>query len=170
MADERSVRLDGAAQMTRSSSKVKRQKRKLDGTLKGMAHLNPILDTWTYEVEFPDGQIAEYSANIIVENMYAQCDTEGNQYLLLKEIVNWKKDDSATSPADMYATCGVHKHFCKTRIGLAVLHQRPMPPETYAVTNPRAHLDIMACYFHLHHDALDFPVLILLHSTFANRG
>ena len=53
-----------------------------------MAHSNLILDMRTYEVEFPDGQTTEYSANIIAENMYAQCDTEGNQYLLLKEIVD----------------------------------------------------------------------------------
>jgi hypothetical protein len=48
-----------------------------------------------YEVEFPHGQLAEYSANIIAENMYTQCDTEGNQYLLLDEIVDWQKDESA---------------------------------------------------------------------------
>ena len=79
-----------------------------------MVHLNSILDMRTYEVEFPDGQTAEYSANIIVENMYAQCDTEGNQYLLLKEIMDWKKDNSATSLADMYVTHGANKHFHKT--------------------------------------------------------
>ena len=45
--------------------------------------MNPILDMRTYEVEFPDGQTAEYSANIIVENMYAQCDTEGNHNSVL---------------------------------------------------------------------------------------
>ena len=82
-----------------------------------MAHLNPILDMRTYEVEFPDGQIAKYSANIIAENMYAQCDTEGDQYLMPKEIVDWKKDASATSPADMYVTCSANKHFCKTTKG-----------------------------------------------------
>ena len=52
------------------ASKVKRQKHEQDGTLKGTAHLNLILDTRTYEVEFPDGQTAKYSANIIAENMY----------------------------------------------------------------------------------------------------
>ena len=99
------------------AGKVKRRKCELDGTLKGIAHLNPILDTRTYEIEFPDGQIAEYSANIIAENMYAHCDTEGNQYLLLKEIVDWKKDDSATSPADMYVTRGANRHFRKMTKG-----------------------------------------------------
>ena len=82
-----------------------------------MVHANPILDTRTYEVEFPDGQTAKYSANIIAENMYAQCDAEGNQYLLLKEIVDWKKSSSATAPADMYVTRGSNRHFCKTTKG-----------------------------------------------------
>ena len=86
------------------AGKVRWQKCKQDGTLKGMAHLNLIFDMQTYEVQFPDGQTIKYSANIITENLYAQCDTEGNQYLLLKEIVDWKKDNSATSPADVYVT------------------------------------------------------------------
>ena len=68
----------------------------------------------TYEVEFPDGQTTKYSANIIAENMYAQCDTEGNQYLLLKEIVDWKKDNSTTDRADMYVNCGSNQHFHDT--------------------------------------------------------
>ena len=49
--------------------------------------------------------------------MYAQCDTEGNQYLLLKEIVDWKKDYSTTDPADMYVTHGSNRHFRKTTKG-----------------------------------------------------
>jgi hypothetical protein len=32
--------------------------------------------------------------NVIAENMYTQCDTEGNQYLLLDEIIDWQKDES----------------------------------------------------------------------------
>jgi hypothetical protein len=56
-----------------------------------------------HEVEFPDGQVAEYSANAIAENMYAQCNAEGNQYLLLNETIDWRKDDSTTvTHDDMY--------------------------------------------------------------------
>ena len=36
-----------------------------------------------------------YSANIVAENIYSQCDSEGNQYLVLKEIVDHKSDESA---------------------------------------------------------------------------
>jgi hypothetical protein len=74
------------------SQKVQQCKREANGSLKGTAHPNPILDSSMYEVEFPDGQVAEYSANVIAENMYTQCDTEGNQHLLLDEIINWQKD------------------------------------------------------------------------------
>jgi hypothetical protein len=56
-----------------------------------------------YEVEFPDGQVAEYSVNIIAENMYTQCDAEGNQYLLLNEIIDWRRNNNnAVACNDMY--------------------------------------------------------------------
>ena len=68
-------------------------------------------------VEFPDGQVAEYSVNIIAENVYAQCDSEGNQYLLLKEIVDWRKDDNAVAMEDMYIDHGSHRQLRKTTKG-----------------------------------------------------
>jgi hypothetical protein len=36
------------------SGKVLRHKRELDGTVRGRANANPMLDTRTYEIEFPD--------------------------------------------------------------------------------------------------------------------
>jgi hypothetical protein len=42
--------------------------------VRGRANANPMLDTRTYEIEFPDGRSDEYTANVIAENMYAQCD------------------------------------------------------------------------------------------------
>ena len=59
--------------------------------------MNPILDTRVYEVEFPDGTINDYAANILAEALYAQVDVDGNRYLLLKEINDHKKDQSALS-------------------------------------------------------------------------
>lgn len=43
----------------------------------GRGHSNPILDTRTYKVEFPDDRVAKYAANTIAERMYAQCDANG---------------------------------------------------------------------------------------------
>jgi hypothetical protein len=54
---------------------------------RGKASAHPIPDTRLYNVEFPDGRSEEYTANIIAENMYAQCDEEGNQFLMLQDIV-----------------------------------------------------------------------------------
>jgi hypothetical protein len=42
-----------------------------------------MLDTMTYEIEFPDGCSDKYTANVIAENMYAQCDIGGRQYNLM---------------------------------------------------------------------------------------
>jgi hypothetical protein len=56
------------------SGKVLWRKHELDGTVRGRANANPMLDTRNYEIEFPDGRSDEYTANVIAENMYAQCD------------------------------------------------------------------------------------------------
>ena len=54
-----------------------------DGNPLGTAHDNPILDTRQYIVQFNSGDEAKLAANVIATNMYAQCDQEGNQYVLL---------------------------------------------------------------------------------------
>jgi hypothetical protein len=61
------------------SGKVLLRNYELDGTVRGRANVNPMLDTRTYEIEFPDGRSDEYTVNVIAENMYAQCDIEGRQ-------------------------------------------------------------------------------------------
>jgi hypothetical protein len=47
------------------SGKVVRRNRELDGTVRGRANANSMLDTRTYEIEFPDGRSGEYTANVI---------------------------------------------------------------------------------------------------------
>ena len=75
--------------------RVVKRLRGLDGEPIGRSHNNPLFDTREYEVEFTDGSREKYQANIIAENMFAQVDSEGNQYLLLKEITDHKHDNSA---------------------------------------------------------------------------
>ena len=55
-----------------------------------------------YDVQFPDGQIREYSANIIADNMYAQVDSEGFSHSILDSIVDYKKEHNAIDKADKY--------------------------------------------------------------------
>jgi hypothetical protein len=99
------------------SGKVVRRKRELDGTMRGRANANSILDTRTYQIEFPDGRSDEYTANVIAENMYVQCDIEGRQYNLMEGIVDHKTDGHAVEPADMYIKNGSNKKVRKTTKG-----------------------------------------------------
>jgi hypothetical protein len=47
------------------SGKVVRCKRELDDTVRRQANANSMLDTRTYEIEFPDGRSDEYTTNVI---------------------------------------------------------------------------------------------------------
>jgi hypothetical protein len=96
------------------SVKVVRRTRKLDGTVRGRANANSMLDTRTYEIEFPDGRSDEYNANVIAENMYAQCDIEGRKYNLMEGIIDHKTDGHAVAPADMYIKHDSNKKVRKT--------------------------------------------------------
>jgi hypothetical protein len=78
------------------------RKRDRDGKTIGKSHTNPLLDTSFYNVEFEDGTIEAYAANQIVEAIYSQVDTEGNQFLLLAEIVDHKKLGDALSGDDAF--------------------------------------------------------------------
>ena len=61
-------------------AKVKDRKRDHDGKLIGQSHSNPILDTAVYNVVTPDGNLHEYSANVIAENLWDQADDDGYNY------------------------------------------------------------------------------------------
>ena len=92
------------------TGKVIGRKRDRDGEAKGVANTNPILDTRTYDVEFPDGEITEYLANVIAENMFAKCDMEGNQFVLMSAFVDHKKDGHAVEIADGFVQRGSNRH------------------------------------------------------------
>jgi hypothetical protein len=65
------------------TARVRERKREADGSLKGTSHRDVMFDTRATILQFPDGAEAEYTANIIPENTYAQCNIDGEQYLLL---------------------------------------------------------------------------------------
>jgi hypothetical protein len=69
------------------TGKVVWRKCELDGTVRGRTNAKSMLDTRTYEIEFPDDRSDEYNANVISENMYAQCDADGRQYSLMEGIL-----------------------------------------------------------------------------------
>ena len=53
-----------------------------------------------YQVEFSGSKFTELTTNIIAESMYAQCDADRNEYLLLDAQIDYHKDDKAISLID----------------------------------------------------------------------
>jgi hypothetical protein len=84
------------------SAKVFARKRDHNGNPIGKANKNPILDTRLYQVIFPDGETAEYSANIIAECLYSRVDDEGHQYLLIDEIIDWMQTNEAVKDEENF--------------------------------------------------------------------
>jgi len=99
------------------TARVRERTRDDDGRMIGEANDNPILDTRSYLVEFPDGDVTEYTANIIAESMIAQCDSNGNDVKLLDEIVDHKSDGNAVKDADRYFHNRGRKYHKKTTAG-----------------------------------------------------
>ena len=60
----------------------------------------------TYQVEFPEGKVIELTTNVIAESMYAQCNSDGNEYLLLDVLVDYQKQNKAISLSDQQTTVG----------------------------------------------------------------
>lgn len=82
--------------------RVASRKRDSDGHLVGRSNENPILNTAVYNVVTPDGNISEYSANVIAENLWDQCDHDGYDYDLLHEIVGHRSNSNAIKKEDGY--------------------------------------------------------------------
>ena len=68
----------------------------------GTANPNPILDSRIYEVEYQDGHQASLSANMIVQNMFAQVDEEGNRHILFQEIFDHRVDGKKIKQQDNF--------------------------------------------------------------------
>jgi hypothetical protein len=73
-----------------------------EGNIVGHFDENPILNTIIYDVEFPDGAVKQYAANVIADNIYSQVDSEGRQYDLLEAIIDFGKDGNAVNKGDEY--------------------------------------------------------------------
>jgi hypothetical protein len=65
---------------------------------------NPFVNTVLYDVMFSDGQVKEYHAKLIAENILSQVDEDGYNTSLMETIVDFKKDETtAVSMEDKYA-------------------------------------------------------------------
>jgi hypothetical protein len=99
------------------TARVKERARNEDGQFVGEANDNPLLDTRRYIVEFPDGEVSEYTANLIAESMIAQCDDHGYDVRLLDSIIDHKSDGNAVSDADRYFYNRGRQYHKKTTAG-----------------------------------------------------
>ena len=63
---------------------------------------NHFLNTLVYDVEFLDGEVKEYSANVIGKNLLDQVDLEGYSVYSFDCIVDYRKEDDAVSMKDQY--------------------------------------------------------------------
>ena len=89
------VKVQGNDNASTVLGKVTKRKRDHDGALIGRSNPNPILNTAVYQVETPDGNIHEYTANIIAEKLWDQVNDDGWDYGLLHEIIGHRKTKNA---------------------------------------------------------------------------
>ena len=66
-----------------------------DYTITCEGNYNYMHDNYICEVKYPDGTTEKLAANIIIENILPQNDSEDHQYQVLTEVNEHKKDDSA---------------------------------------------------------------------------
>jgi hypothetical protein len=94
-----------------------------DGKTYGKYDENPCLNSVMYEVEMPDGQVKEYCANVIAQNMLAQVDPDGYSMALMGGIVDHRRDHTkAVSVEEAYVvTKSGQKRLRKTTIGWDLL-------------------------------------------------
>ena len=83
----------------------------------GKKHNIPIYDTRLYDVEFSDGSIHQYSANVLAENMLAQVDEEGYQYQFLEAIIDHRTDATALKKGENTKVINNKKVTIKTTKG-----------------------------------------------------
>ena len=123
------MQLDDAA----VGGKVKRQALGADGQMTGKYDTNPYHNSVLYEVEFDDGQVCEYSANVVTESMLAQVDSDGFTLKLMDGVVDHKVDHAlAVSKADKWVY-NRHGRLClrKTTAGWWLLVQWKDKNETW---------------------------------------
>ena len=101
---------------------VKERKKTDDGQyLIGVPNSNPIKDTRIYNVEFPDGDIEEYTTNLISESIFDTIDDDGYTFSILKGIVGHRKNDDAVDQKDGFIVAGKTRKRVVTTAGWDVL-------------------------------------------------
>ena len=83
----------------------------------GSCDYNPFLNTLTYNVEFPDGEIGDHQTNVINKNMHDQVDDDSHAMQILDAIVDHRKDRNVVCKAGMHLRTKIRKQY--------ILHTNP---------------------------------------------
>ena len=74
----------------------------------GTEHINTLIGTRSYEVEFIYIATETITANIISITLLSQVDEEGHRQLLLDDIIDYRKNGNAVHKYDAFIdTCSV---------------------------------------------------------------
>ena len=65
----------------------------------------------------------ELNTNVITESMYAWCDADGNEYLILDALVDYHKDNKVISLSDQQTTVQGRSVTFKTTAGWQICCQ-----------------------------------------------
>ncbi len=95
---------------------IRRKTNHLNNPL-GKAHANLLLYTREYEVELEDGTYDSYFANTIAENLFSQCDAEGREFNIIRDIIGHKTDGHALTKANGYYAVDNHQRPKMTTAG-----------------------------------------------------
>ena len=98
-------------------ARVIRRHRNAGGNLIGNRNDNPILDTRVYDVEFNDGSIKQYAANIIAENRFSQVDADGYHVMLMDEIIDHRSNGHAITKDNKYINTKRGRKLRKSTVG-----------------------------------------------------
>ena len=82
--------------------KVLRRSVDRDGQVIGQHHKNPMLNTFMYDIEFPNGDVRKHATNMIAVNCLAQVDPEGYHTNVLEAILDQKRNGTAVPMSGKY--------------------------------------------------------------------
>ena len=96
---------------------VVNRKRDSAGRHIGRGNVNPIMETRIFTVKFGEDEYYDYSANVILEDLYDQVDDQANSYSILKGILQHNKSSNALEPDDgwMITASGIKKRKITTK-------------------------------------------------------
>ena len=93
-----------------------------NGDVKGSCDPNRFLRILTHDVDFPNINVKECSANVVAQNMHYQAHDDSHNVQILDAIVDRKKDSNAVDKADMHLRIkSKQQHLLHTTSGSSLL-------------------------------------------------